>query len=186
MQVKAKTADVHLTSVAGLTEGERAEAKALSLAVYPPEQLASWPGRHLEWTFPSEWCVRVWSPAGELSSYTGIVTRQALHNGQPVKIGGLCGIKTHPNARKQGYAALGVEKALAFFREQQDIDFALLVCQSSTMDYYSKLGWQAFNGQLMVMQYGAQTEFTLNKTMTYGIKSAAPASGIIDLCGLPW
>jgi hypothetical protein len=49
--------DLLLSRVSELSAGEREEIHALSLAVYPPEKWADWPGRLLEWA-DAEWCVR--------------------------------------------------------------------------------------------------------------------------------
>ena len=38
----------------------------------------------------------------------------------------------------------------------------------------------------MVRQRGAVSEFTLCSAMTLGVRSEAPTSGTIDLCGPPW
>jgi hypothetical protein len=176
---------VSLNRVADLTDSERAALRVLSLAVYPPHEATDWPGRHLEWA-AAEWCVRVWGDDGELVSYTGMVLRQATHDGQPVRIGGVGGVKTHPAVRRRGYAGLGLRRAVGFFHEQPDVAFALLVCAPHLIGYYSRLGWQEFAGRLLVEQHGTVAEFTFNRVMTYDIRCAGPVAGTIDLCGPPW
>jgi hypothetical protein len=89
-------------------------------------------------------------------------------------------------ARGQGLAGLGIRRALQFFREQRSVDFALLVCEPSLLNYYTRLGWRQFAGQLLVRQHGVETEFTLNRVMTHGVRSEGPAAGTINLCGPPW
>jgi aminoglycoside 2'-N-acetyltransferase I len=176
---------VSLNRVTDLTDSERAALRALSLAVYPPNEAADWPGRHLEWA-AAEWCVRVWGDDGELASYTGMVLRQATHDGQPVRIGGVGGVKTHPAARRRGYAGRGLRRAVEFFHEQPDVAFALLVCAPHLIGYYSRLGWQEFGGRLLVEQHGTVAEFTFNRVMTCDVRLAGPVAGTIDLCGPPW
>ena len=176
---------VSLSRVAELTDGDRAALRALSLAVYPPDEAANWPGRHLEWA-TAEWCVRVWDGNGELASYTGMVLRQGTHDGQPVRIGGVGGVKTHPAARRRGYAGLSVRRAVEFFQAQPDVAFGLLVCAPHLIGYYSRLGWREFGGRLLVGQHGAVMEFTFNRVMTCDVRIAGPAAGTIDLCGPPW
>jgi hypothetical protein len=174
-----------LNRVAELTDSAHAALRALSLAVYPPDEAANWPGRHLEWA-AAEWCVRVWGGDGELASYTGMVLRQATYDGQPVRIGGVGGVKTHPAARRHGYAGLGVRRAVEFFHAQPDIAFGLLVCAPHLLGYYARLGWQEFGGRMLIRQHGAVVEFTFNRIMTCDVRSAGPAAGTIDLCGPPW
>jgi GNAT superfamily N-acetyltransferase len=167
-----------------LSDDERAKIRSLSQVVYPPNETAEWPGRHIEWSIP-ECCVRIMTD-DELISYTGIVLRQALHNDRSIRIGGVGGVMTHPEYRRQGIAQLGLRRSIKFFHEELNIEFALLVCKPDLIAYYSKLGWHEFNGQLIVKQYGNETEFTFNRVMTYDIQSSGPITGIIDLCGPPW
>jgi predicted N-acetyltransferase YhbS len=177
------SAVVSLDRLADLSDADRAALGDLSLAVYPPEVAASWSGRHLQWS-AAEWCARVWEE-GWLASYAGILLRQATHDGRPVCVGGIGGVKTHPAMRRRGYAGLAVCRAVEFFH-QAGADFALLVCEPHLIAYYARLGWQTFAGRLVVEQHGATADFTLNRVMVQGVRSPAPASGVIDLAGPPW
>jgi ribosomal protein S18 acetylase RimI-like enzyme len=174
-----------LDLVAGLSNAEREEVRLLSLAVYPAEQLANWPGRHIEWSTP-EWCVRIRNEGNDLVSYVGAYLRDAEVDGRHVRIAGIGNVKTHPMARRQGLAATGITRAIEFFHEQPDVEFALLVCEPVLLGYYSGLGWQPFEGRLLVQQYGADAEFTFNQVMTRAVRLEGPVSGTINLCGPPW
>ena len=167
-----------------MTAAEREELRALSLAVYPPADWVDWPGRHIEWSDP-EWGVRIRDEHGALVSYTGVIVRSAAVDGRSVLVGGVGGIKTRPDARGRGYARMGVEKALEFFRTM-DVDFALLVCEPELVAYYGALGWTEFDGRVLVLQRGLVEEFTFNRVMTHDVRGAAPAKGVIDLQGPPW
>jgi len=174
-----------LSRVSDLTAEEQAEIRDLSLIVYPPEEWADWPGRLIEWA-NHEWCVRTRDESGALVSYTGIVLRQITLDNAPMRIGGVGGIKTHPAARGRGYARMGIERALGFFDKQQDVSFALLVCEPHLLPYYSSLGWKEFHGRLLVTQHGKVADFTFNRIMTHPVHTEGPTAGIIDLCGAPW
>jgi hypothetical protein len=104
----------------------------------------------------------------------------------PVLMGGVGGIKTHPVARRLGYAKMGLHRAIDFFHENSEIDFALLVCEKHLIPYYSRLGWQEFLGELLVRQHGQPGLFTFNHVMTLGIGAEAPSAGKIDLRGPAW
>jgi predicted GNAT family N-acyltransferase len=176
---------VSLERIAELSEVERGTIRSLTQSVYPPAEMANWPGRHLEWA-DSEWCIRVWGDDGELASYAGILLREVRHDGRPVLVGGIGGVKTHPAARRRGYAERGLRRAVDFFHENPAVGFALLVCEAHLIPYYVRLGWREFVGQLWVRQHGEAVIFTFNRVMTLGIKLEAPATGRIDLCGPPW
>ena len=176
---------VSLDRIADLSEADRAALRTLSLAVYPPEVAATWPGRHLEWAI-GEWCVRVWGNEGSLASYTAIILRHASCDGLPARVGGIGGVMTHPTARGRGYATQGIRRAVQFFREQADVAFALLVCEPELLGYYARLGWKEFAGRLLVRQHGEPADFTFNRVMVHDVDAAGPPSGNIDLMGPPW
>ena len=176
---------VSFDRVSDLTEAERAEALALTHAVFPPAEAADWPGRHLEWSSP-EWCVRMRGPAGDLLSYVGVLVRDASSKGKPLRVGGVGGVKTHPAARRQGLAGVGMRRAVEHFHDLGNVEFGLLVCEPRLLAYYSRLGWQEFDGRLVVRQHGSVSDFTFNRAMTYGVQSPGPTTGMLDLMGPPW
>ena len=171
--------------VSELPDQDLAAVRALSQIVYPPAEATDWPGRHLEWAEP-EWCVRVWEPSGQLVSYVGVLLRNATYNGQSVRVGGVGGVKTHPAARRRGYAGRGLQRAAEFFQERCSVAFALLVCDPRLLSYYASLSWREFVGTLWVAQYGSRAKFTFNRVMTLSVSGEAPANGTIDLGGPPW
>lgn len=176
---------ITLDRVADLSDADRAELRALSAAVYPPEEAANWSGGALEWS-AAEWCVRLRGEDGTLASYVGITLRDAQRDGRAARVGGIGGVKTHPTARRRGLAGRGMQRAVEFFHEQPGVGFAVLVCGPHLLAYYGGLGWREFAGRLLVRQHGATVEFTYNRVMTFGIRSAAPQAGTIDLLGPPW
>jgi GNAT superfamily N-acetyltransferase len=184
--LKSKTsAVVTLDRVADLSEADREGIRRLSQAVYPPEQMVDWSERHVEWSKP-ELCVRLRSEDGELLSFVGVYVRDAEFDGLSVRLGGVGNVKTHPQARGQGLAAIGIQRAVEFFRTQPGIELALLVCEPQLLGYYARLGWQEFGGRLLVRQHGVSSEFTFNRVMIYSVRMEQPVSGTIDLCGSPW
>ena len=176
---------VTLDRLAELSEVDRQALRALSTAVYPPEDFKDWPGRRIEWS-DAEWGVRIHGSDGALVSYVGISVRDGLHDGGPVRIGGIGGVKTHPAFRGRGLAARGMQRADEFFRGYPGVEFALLVCQAPLLEYYGGLGWRPFTGRLLVRQHGGPAEFTFNRVMTRAVRSPAPETGTIDLLGPPW
>jgi ribosomal protein S18 acetylase RimI-like enzyme len=128
----------------------------------------------------------VWGSGGELASYVGIILREGTLDRRQVLLGGVGGIGTHPAARRRGYAQMALRRAIDYFREKPEVEFALLVCEEDLIPYYARLGWRVFAGQLIVRQHGEPTVFTFNRVMTMGTAGEAPLIGTIDLCGPPW
>lgn len=172
------SATTALRATAELGKKEIDELTAMKAAVYPNLS----PGAR-EWA-PREWGVFV-RIEGLLVSYTGVVIRDGSVNGTPATIGGIGGVATHPAHRGKGYAPLGMARALDFMLGR-NIDFALLVCRDELVDYYSKLGWHRFTGQLLETQYGRPEIFTFNEVMVGDLNTPAPLEGTIDLKGPAW
>jgi aminoglycoside 2'-N-acetyltransferase I len=148
-----KRADVRweLYRVADLTADEQSALRTLSLAVYPPEVSAAWPGRAIEWA-PHQWSVIGWGAEDVALCYVGAVLRDAHWNDRAVRVGGIGGVKTHPASRGRGFATTAIQRALDFFHEQRDVDFGLLVCEPGLLPFYERLGWRRFPGDLLVTQ----------------------------------
>lgn len=176
---------ITLHRVNELTPEQQSARQALSVSVYPPGE--EWAGRSIEWS-PGEWCAICWDTNERhctALSYVGAVIRSGTLNSNSVKIGGVGGVMTHPSTRRQGLAASAIERIIYFFREQ-NIDFALLVCELHLVPFYQRLGWQPFTGEMFVTQHGDKCTFTFNLPMVRPICSSAPTTGIIDLMGPPW
>ena len=174
-----------LRRVADLTEREQTALRKLSLAVYPPDVAAAWPGRAIEWA-AHQWAVVGWDADGAAFCYVGIVLREAQWNDRSVRVGGIGGVKTHPAFRGRRFATIAIQRALDFFREQGDVDFGLLVCEPGLVPFYERQGWRTFPGDLLVTQRQATVPFTFNLPMTSPVRFQEPLAGTIDLLGPPW
>ena len=53
-------------------------------------------------------------------------------------------------------------------------------------EFYERLGWRRFPGDLFVTQRQATVPFTFNLPMTTPIRLQGPPGGEIDLLGPPW
>jgi predicted GNAT family N-acyltransferase len=184
-EVGAVDTKVQILPINQLSPDEQSALDALRMAAYPPDTSALWPGRNREWAGPT-YRALVWNRDGRLAAHAGLVLRDALANGQPVHVGGIGGVVTHPDMRRQGMAAAAMNGAVEYFRQLGDVDFVLLVCESQLLAYYASLGWQQFTGRLIVRQWGEPEDFTFNWVMTYPLRSSVASEDVIDLLGPPW
>jgi GNAT superfamily N-acetyltransferase len=171
--------------VVNLSTEEQAALRTLSLAVYPPETAATWPGLAIEWA-SAQWSVIGWVADGVALCHVGVLLREARWNDRAVQVGGIGGVKTHPASRGRGFATMALQRALAFFREQGNVDFALLVCEPVLVPFYERRGWRRFPGDLLVTQQEATVPFTFNLPMTFPLRLQETLRGTIDLLGPPW
>lgn len=156
----------------------------LRAAVYPPEVLATLPGRFFTWASP-QWSVFLWDE-GELVSRVGLVVREIASNGESKTIGGIGGVMTHPGKQGKGYASQAMREASKLFAEELQVAFALLFCRPHLVEFYKRLKWESFQGLVFVEQPQGKVEFSVNGAMVLDVNEPAPLSGILDLNGLPW
>src|SRR6195952_5873736 len=81
-----------------------------------------WPlGGPIEWANP-DLRVMIETPEGQLVCHAGIYRRIGIWKGRKVKIGGIGGVATHPDHRKQGYAGVALAAAVQTLRDEETID----------------------------------------------------------------
>ncbi len=156
----------------------------LRAAVYPPEVIATLPGRFFSWAAP-QWSVLLWDE-GELVSRVGLIAREIAHDGPIKRIGGIGGVMTHPEKQGRGYAGQAMREAAARFDKELNVSFALLFCRPHLVEFYKRLMWKPFPGKVFVEQPQGRVEFSTNGAMVLDVKQSAPVNGEIDLNGLPW
>lgn len=167
-----------------LTKEQTEALKQLRAAVYPPEVLATLPGIAFSWA-SAQWSVFVWDD-DELVGRVGLVVRDILDNGISKRIGGVGGVMTHPNHQGKGLASIAMRKAASHFAEDLNVSYALLFCRPHLVEFYRRLNWRPFEGQVFVEQPTGKMEFSANGAMMLDVNEHAPLQGVLDLNGLPW
>lgn len=166
------------------TETDRQQLRALGEAVYGPDDQSE----PLDMTWAStEVSVIVRREAGgDIAAHAGILARECLVDDRRMRIGGIGGVKSHPELRGTGLGRAAMTKAQELLQDRLKVDFGLLVCPDHVVPFYQRLGWEEFLGDLWVEQRGGRIRFTANDPMVYSIRQDAPRTGTIDLLGLPW
>jgi predicted GNAT family N-acyltransferase len=116
----------------------------------------------------------------------GLIVREIISNGEAKTIAGIGGVMTHPEKQGKGYASRAMRQAAKMFNEELDVAFALLFCRPHLVEFYKRLQWKPFQGQVFVEQPQGKIEFSANGAMDLDGKEQAPVNGILDLKGLPW
>jgi aminoglycoside 2'-N-acetyltransferase I len=160
------------------------QAGPLFDAVWPPEVYATFSWAHVVCA-NAEQRVLVWNAMNELVCHVGVYLRQAKWADREVRIGGIGGVITREDARKQGHASTAIRLAVAEMRDAGGADFALLVCEPHNFAFYCGLGWRQFRGDLFCEQPGGRVRFDAMTPFVFDLR-LAPQGGAIDLCGLPW
>jgi len=112
--------------------------------------------------------------------------REIISNGEAKTIGGVGGVMTHPARQGQGLASQAMKETARLFDDELNVSFALLFCRPHLVEFYKRLKWKPFQGQLFVDQPQGRIEFSANGPMVLDVKEQAPVNGALDLNGLPW
>jgi aminoglycoside 2'-N-acetyltransferase I len=155
----------------------------LERVVYPPDVLNAVIWREVEWANANV-RVLIRDNSGTVVTHVGIYIREGLHEGLPVRIGGIGGVMTAPTVRCRGYASRALDRATGYMADL-DADFGLLFCEPHNDRFYDDRRWHAFRGTVLAVQDAATQAFTLMGARILSLK-CAPQGGVIDLKGLPW
>jgi aminoglycoside 2'-N-acetyltransferase I len=170
------------------------------ISVEPGEQAWQWAGPLLDGVWPPEvranasWAkiksqrarrrVLVRNDAGDVVCHVGIYGGPGTLDGKEVNIGGIGGVATREDARRQGYARRALGVALDELRNK-GADFALLFCELHNLGFYERSGWHRFTGKIFCEQQSGRMAHDIGGAFVFDLKLAA-RDGAIDLCGLPW
>jgi predicted acetyltransferase len=161
----------------------RQEAAPLLKAVWPPEIVATLPWRDVVSAQPDQ-RVLVFDRANTIIGHVAIVIRNATWGDQAIKIGGIGGVATRDDSRRRGVERAAVAKGIEEIRAH-NADFGLLFCEPRHAPLYQKLGWRAFEGEVIVVQPRGRVRYKVIDPYVFDLK-IAPRTGVLDLCGLPW
>jgi predicted GNAT family N-acyltransferase len=167
-----------------LTDTQKESLKQLRTAVYPAAALGTLIGKQITWMSP-QWSVFVWDE-DELVARVGLLTREIISNGETKIIGGVGGVLMRPQRQDKGHASEVMHEATRLFHEELQVAYALLFCDSRLIEFYKRLQWKPFEGQVFVQQPKGRIEFSANNAMVLDVKEPAPLNGSLDLNGLPW
>lgn len=163
------------------------QLRKLAEAVYPPSESGNSPEEQMTWASTELSVVVRQEPEGDIVAHAGVLARQCLLDERPVLVGGVGGVKSHPDLRVKGLGRAAMTRAVGILRDDLSAEFGLLVCPSTALGFYKKLGWREFPGSLWIEQPDqGRVEFTMNHVLVVPLRSDAPDRGSIDLCGLPW
>ena len=162
-------------------------AEPLFKTVWPADVVAKLAWGHVEWAH-ADLRVLIEAPQGSgggLACHVGIYLRHATWDGRKVQIGGIGGVATRDDSRRQGYASLALDAAIQTMRHHEAVQFALLFCEPHNAAFYQSRGWHPFTGEVYAEQKGARVRFEAMAPFVFDF-TRKPRQGVIDLCGLPW
>jgi|SRR5262245_8251381 len=159
-------------------------AAPLLMAVWPAEVVATLPWRDVVWAKPDQRLLG-FNRHNEIVCHAAIFLRNATWEHRAVRIGGIGGVATREDSRRQGAARTLVQRGLKEIDETHHTDFGLLFCEPRHARLYARLGWHPFEGRVFIMQPSGRGRFAVTDPYVFDLKMA-PRTGVLDLCGMPW
>lgn len=163
-------------------------AKPLFEQVWPADVVEKLPWGHVKWA-DADLRVLIEAPHDAAKAgiaHVGIFFRTVNWNGRKVHIGGVGGVATRADCRRQGFASIALNAAIQTLRDHDAVQFALLFCEPHNFAFYQSRGWHPFAGQVDVEQPSGKIRFEAMAPFVFDLKRRAPRQGTLDLCGLPW
>ena len=118
-------------------------------------------------------------------SHIGILKHVISVNGQPATVAWVGGVVTVPEAQGKGHARRLMQHAAEFSEREWNVDAGLLFCRPELMDYYEALGWQEFDGAVLIEQAEGNIESPLC-VLTLPLSERNWTAGNIELRSFPW
>ena len=168
---------VEIKSVKNLSAEEQDEVYQLLTIVFEAD-ISTWSWSQDDWRL----LVRV---DNRIVSHVAITERTCLVNGQPVKVGGVGGVGTHPEWRNQGLAALAMQKTAGFLVNTLKVDFGVLFCATEMVPYYQRLGWRVIDASVFFEDEGKKMRCDCPVMYLPGTKPYWPW-GDVDISGHLW
>ncbi len=138
---------------------------------------------------PLEWDIPRWYALARyentLIGRIGIVKREIRVGNKTICVGGISGVITSPQWRKQGVASMLLKKTAEFLAGELDTEFGFLICRDEIAPFYLKNGWEKIEASSYFMQGSGRYRYT-QTSMILRCKERYWPQGDIDLCGLPW
>jgi GNAT superfamily N-acetyltransferase len=159
------------------------DLSALEVKAFEDWFREDFPPNQFEWDRPS-WYLTVNDQSGSIGR-VGILARQILVGGAPIRVGGINGVATRPHWRHRGVASFAMRSAAEFMATRLGLEHALLLCSPKVSPLYAKLGWKPVAEPVSFAQRSGSAVYP-GMTMVLEMGKAAFPIGPIDMCGLPW
>jgi GNAT superfamily N-acetyltransferase len=128
----------------------------------------------------------------ELRACAWVTRRTVVISDQEVRVGGVRGVVTDPDHRRQGYGRAVMERAHELMRSFADCEFALLFSSVMAVPFYERLGWHVVSEPVTCEQPEGRIVYTTTLSPEAPVmalllrEEAALPSSSIHVRGFPW
>jgi GNAT superfamily N-acetyltransferase len=118
-------------------------------------------------------------------SHVAVLLHSIMVADQPLRVGGIGGVVTIPQAQGQGYAQALLDRVEQFLCCELQVEFGLLFCRDPLGPFHEQRGWQPISNLVRIAQPAGPIDAPL-QVMVYPCQCTAFPAGTVVLNSLPW
>lgn len=122
---------------------------------------------------------------GRPVSHVGVLRHEVRSGERIVRLAGLGGVITVPEAQRQGYASQLVQHASRLAFDEWSVNVGLLFCLPRMVPYYERLGWRAIEQPVQIDQSPGRIQAPI-PVMVYPAAGGSLLETPLVLESLPW
>lgn len=122
---------------------------------------------------------------GRPVTHVGLLQHTITVGAEDVKVCGVGGVVTTPQAQGKGYASRAMRHAEDLMREELPVAFGLLFCRDRLLRFYERLGWRKMEDTVEIEQPSGTVISPMNVMILPCVEEPWPA-GRVRLNSLPW
>jgi len=122
---------------------------------------------------------------GRPVTHVGLLQHTVTAGSQPVRVCGVGGVVTVPDAHGKGYASHAMRHAASMMHEELAADFGLLFCRDPLVPFYERLGWRKVQETVEIEQPAGAIHSPMN-VMILPCRAETWPAGPVKLNSFPW
>jgi GNAT superfamily N-acetyltransferase len=169
--------NVEIRVAGSLTEEERQALFFWGENIFGSEDLRyKWRGKELHFLLED---------GGRPVGHVGLLRHTVSAGGRAVRVAGVGGVVTRPEAQGHGLAQRGMRHAAEFFCHEWGVEFGFLFCRDALVAFYERLGWQVVPDPVEIEQPGGPVVCSMN-VMVLPCGGRRWPEGPVVLHSFPW
>jgi len=122
---------------------------------------------------------------GRVVGHVGLLEETVRAGGEEVRVCGVGGVVTRPEAQGRGHARRAMLRAHEIMRDETAAEFGMLYCRDELVPFYAALGWQLVADENEFGQPAGPTLSPFN-VMVLSLRGRRWPAGRVVVEGLPW
>lgn len=133
---------------------------------------------------PKDWHFIV-EDEGRVVSHVGVLETAVRAGEREIRVGGIGGVVSVPEASGRGHAHAAMSRAAEFMRDELQVEFGMLFCLPRLRAFYAGQNWQLLEA---VVEFDQPSGLVISPfhVMVLPFAEREWPSGKVEVGGLPW